>query len=170
MNAPTRFRAAVSVSLLAAVWCAGCARFRPADMTVGPPAGYRATAQASQAGFQAVYEGELRIWFHSFRALWVVAVEPGGTHLAVAVLSPTGIKLMQMQGTPDDFECVVTLPAAERLKPYGEALWDGLWWSLATGADRIRIRAARPRCRLTLTLRSIHWKEHEEDIDRDTGS
>ena len=49
------------------------------------------------------------------------------------MLSPTGVSVMQMQGDSAGRECKVLLPAAARLRPYGETLWDGLWWSLVAG-------------------------------------
>ncbi len=212
-------------ALLACGLASGCASFRTPSVPASPPAGSQRAAQAAQTGFHAVYEGELRIWFHSFRAIWYVAVPPGGTNLSVAVLSPSGIKIMQMHGAPSASTCEVALAAADRLKPYGEALWGALWWSLADGGqsltaewvrrgnqllgqteqgatqirykagvsaeildeievrsagrrrhtirlsglreeeghaavERIQIECARPRCRLTLSLKEIRWNDN----------
>ena len=124
---------AALVALLAGGLATGCVGPRlPAD-PVAPPAGYQGAAAAARHGFHAVYEGELRIWFHSFQAIWYVAAAPDTDHLAVAVLSPTGVSVMKMHGDFAGRECAVLLPAAARLRPYGEALWDGLWWSLVAG-------------------------------------
>ncbi len=220
--------------LLAVVLATGCASLRPPAVPAAPPAGYLGAVQAAQAGFHAVYEGELRIWFHSFSAIWYVAVPPGGTSLAVAVLSPTGVKIMQMHGAPGAHACVVAVPAADRLQPYGAALWGGLWWGLAAGgqapvtdwvrqgnevagcamqgaaqarflalatngalagldvreagrrryairlaearhhadrayAGRVRIECARPRCRLTLALKSLRWSDDPGPTDHAAG-
>jgi hypothetical protein len=95
------------------------------------PAGRTGEAAATKAGFHAVYEGETRIWFHSWPAIWYVSVEPGGTGLSAAALSPVGVKVLQVHGGRDRPLCTVSVPGAERLKPYGEALWAGLLWALA---------------------------------------
>jgi hypothetical protein len=116
---------------LMVAWGTGCAGLRP----VAIPAD--SVPKPTQAGFHSVYDGELRIWFHSFRAIWYVAVEPADARLAVAVINPAGLKIMQMHGTGPRPESVVTLPPAKRLQPYGEALWEALWWSVA-GSDLVR--------------------------------
>ncbi len=128
----TVLRAAFA-ALLAGGLTPGCVGLRPPAASVAPPAGCQGAAAAARTGFHAVYEGELRIWFHSFKAIWYVAVSPGADQLAVAVLSPTGINVMQMHGDSARRECVVLLAPAARLQSYGEALWDGLWWGLAAG-------------------------------------
>lgn len=126
---------ATFVAALAAM-AAGCAALRPATVPAEPPRGQAAACAATRAGFVAVYDGEMNIWFHSFKAIWYVAVAPGGTNLSVAMLSPVGIKIMQVQGARENPSCTVSMPAAERLKPYGEAVWTGLLWALADGVDR----------------------------------
>lgn len=128
----TCLRAALA-ALLGGGLAPGCVGLRLPANPVAPPAGYQGSATAARYGFHAVYEGELRIWFHSFRAIWYVAASPDADHLAVAVLSPTGVSVMQMHGNSAGRECAVLLPPAARLRPYGETLWDGLWWSLAVG-------------------------------------
>ena len=229
-----RFLQAVLPALLAILLATGCASLRPPAVPANPPAGRAAAQAATQAGFNAVYDGELRIWFYSFKMIWYVAVPPGGTGLSVAVLSPVGVKIMQMNGTRDAHSCTVALPAANRLKPYGEALWTGLLWSLtddladdelkwtrhgdtvlgdarrgaihaqyralaANGmlvgkevrengrrlhdirfaderhdADRsypgrIQIECASPRCKLTLTLKSLRWSDGAAGANDATG-
>ena len=127
------FGRAAFAALLAGGVASGCVSPRPTAKPVAPPSGYQGAALAARHGFHAVYEGELRIWFHSFRAIWYIAAAPDSDRLAVAVLSPTGVKIMQMHGDSSGRECEVSLSVAARLRPYGEALWDGLWWSLAAG-------------------------------------
>jgi len=131
---------ALLLCLVVACLAPGCASLRAPVVPAQPPAGRLGAVAAARAGFHAVYEGELKIWFHSWRMIWYVAVTPGGTNLSVAVLSPAGMKIMQMQGTQSRPLCTVAMPAADRLKPYGEALWTGLVWSLADGiaADTTR--------------------------------
>ncbi len=134
MTGPRRtFLRTALAALLVGGLAPGCVGPRLPAGPVAPPAGYQGVLDAARHGFHAVYEGELRIWFHSFRAIWYVAVSPGSDRLAVAVLSPTGVSLMQMHGDSAGRECEILLPPAARLHPYGEALWDGLWWSLAVG-------------------------------------
>lgn len=222
------------VALLVVILTSGCAGLRRAGVPVDPPAEYLGVAQSARDGFHAVYDGELRIWFHSFRAIWYVAAQPDGAQLAIAVLSPTGVNIVQMHGDASGHVFVAGMPAAERLQPYGSALWQALWWSLAVGdrppeaewvrrgdtvrgratrdevrvcyqtdadhgdevrivlrdADRgrqtvrladvrveenraypgrIHIRTVRPRCRLTLFLKSIQWRETVEDDSYDAG-
>lgn len=122
-------------ALLVAFLSGGCAGLKPRPVPVETPAGYLGVARSAQAGFRAVYSGELRIWFHSIPALWYVAVTPGGTSVVAAVLNQTGVKIMELRGRPDARVCTVAIPAADRLRPYGEALCDGLWWSLAAAGE-----------------------------------
>ncbi|MFH0881106.1 MAG: hypothetical protein V2A34_15450 [Lentisphaerota bacterium] len=122
---------AALLSLLVALLSSGCASLRAPPVPADPPAGHAGAVQAVNAGFSAVYEGELGIWFHSIKTIWYAAMPPGGGSLSVAVLSPMGLKIMQMHGTPAKHSCTIALPAAARLQPYGESLWTGLLWSLA---------------------------------------
>jgi len=115
------------VSLLAT----GCAAFRTVTHHPLPPPAATVANHAPLAGFHAVYEGDLRIGFHRLQAIWYVAMTPDGAHLSAALLSPMGIKIMQMQGNSSDHECRVSVPNADRLKPYGEALFGGLLWAFA---------------------------------------
>ena len=122
--------ARLAAQLLALALFNGCSSLRPpAAIPTPPPPQHQDIAQAAKDGFQLIFEGELRIWFHSFRAIWAVAVHED--QLSVAVLSPSGVKIMQMQGDATTSTCIISMPAAKRLQPYGEALWQALWWSLA---------------------------------------
>jgi hypothetical protein len=218
---------------LLAAGLAGCAGLHAPPAPVPPPAGIADLRAAARTGFQAVYEGELRIWGFSWSLIWYVAVPPGGETLSAAVLNPLGVKILQLReasaGVPACEPCV---PGAERLTPYGMTLWQALKWSLAdtatpepaswsrrgrslagatpgdpvrvdyeanaeTGAlrrkdvsrdgaarftirysapqrmagrafpERLDIRCRAPRCRLTLRLKHLRWREDARGTQAD---
>jgi hypothetical protein len=109
----------------------GCAAFRTTTRHPLPPPPETATNHSPLTEFHAVYEGDLRIGFRRFQAIWYIAMTPGGSNLSAAVLNPIGIKIMQMQGNSSTQECRISVPNADRLKPYGEALFAGLLWAFA---------------------------------------
>lgn len=124
--------ARILAGCLLALGLAGCASLHAPPAHIPQPAGLSSARAAARTGFQAVYEGELRIWWFSWSMIWYVSVPPGGDTLSAAVLNPMGVKVLQLQepipGTPT---CESFVPGAERLKPYGLALWQAMRWSLA---------------------------------------
>jgi len=109
----------------------GCRTFtqKHAMPVAAPPAVYQQYAAATRNGFEAIYEGELRIWFHSIRTIWIVAADDA--QLSIAILSPSGMTIMQMHGNAASYKSHASLPPAKRLEPYGKTIWQALWYSLA---------------------------------------
>ena len=128
----TRFAIVMPAAIIGLGLLTGCRTFPPTHtMPVDdPPALYKNHAAATRNGFEAIYEGKLRIWFHSIRTIWIVAADDA--QLSIAILSPSGITIMQMQGDATTYTSHVSLPPAKRLEPYGKAIWQALWYSLAS--------------------------------------
>ena len=132
----TRSASLAPMTIVALLLLTGCRTFPPRQaVPTDPPAVYQTNVTVTQDGFEAIYEGELRIWFHTIRTLWMLSVDT--EHLSIATLSPSGVTIMQMHGDASAYTGQVRLPPAQRLEPYGESIWQALWHSLAaTGADQ----------------------------------
>ena len=103
---------------------AGCATLP--DKTALPPetvwAQYR---QSSPAEVRAVYSATARMWFHSIAL--ILYAEQTDSNLALAALSPTGIKVFEAVGSSNLVRKTVFIPQSKaRLEAFAAASWKDL--------------------------------------------